>query len=38
MKYFVADQMIYLEEMYTRLLKHVDIYYWQYYKDLTSLQ
>ena len=37
-KYLVADWMSYWEQMYTRLLTHVDIDYWKYYNELIPLQ
>ena len=30
-EYLVAHQVIYLEQMHTKLLNHADIDYWQYH-------
>ena len=33
----IIDQMIYCEQMYTRLLNYVDNHYWKYYNGLILL-
>ena len=37
-KYLIIDEAIYSEQIYTRLLNHVDNHYWQYYNGLILLQ
>ena len=37
-KYLITDQLNYLEEMYSKLVNFVDIYYWQYYNVLILLE
>ena len=37
MKYLIFDQMTYLEQIYTRLLDHVDNLCWQYDNELYYL-
>ena len=37
-KYLIAHQMFYLEQMQTRPMSHADICYWQYPSELTLPQ
>ena len=37
-KYLIAHQMFYLEQMQTRPMSHADIYYWQYHSELIQPQ